>query len=53
MITHLRFSYLQITQNVPAPLLGQHNRELAASAGFPHAQISVMETEGVPYAKKN
>jgi crotonobetainyl-CoA:carnitine CoA-transferase CaiB-like acyl-CoA transferase len=51
MTTHLRFSYLQITQNVPAPLLGQHNRELGASVGFSDAQISAMETEGVLYAE--
>jgi crotonobetainyl-CoA:carnitine CoA-transferase CaiB-like acyl-CoA transferase len=48
----LRFSETPITQNVPAPLLGQHNRELAASVGYSDAQISAMETDGVLYAEK-
>jgi crotonobetainyl-CoA:carnitine CoA-transferase CaiB-like acyl-CoA transferase len=47
-----RFSDTPITQNVPAPLLGQHNRELAASVGFTDAQISAMEADGVLYAEK-
>jgi crotonobetainyl-CoA:carnitine CoA-transferase CaiB-like acyl-CoA transferase len=36
---------------VPAPLLGQHNREVAASLGFSGGEIDAMERDGVLYAE--
>jgi crotonobetainyl-CoA:carnitine CoA-transferase CaiB-like acyl-CoA transferase len=46
-----RFSDCDITCTVPAPLLGQHNREVAASLGFSGGEIDAMERDGVLYAE--
>ncbi len=46
-----RFSDCDPTQTMPAPLLGQHNREIARSVGLSEAHISQMEQEGVLYAE--
>ncbi len=35
----------------PAPLLGQHNRSIAAKLGFTNDQIDAMVTDGVLYAE--
>jgi hypothetical protein len=36
---------------VPAPLLGQHNRAIAASLGYAEHDIDRMIAEGVLYAE--
>lgn len=46
-----RFSECDTTQTVPAPLMGQHNRSIAAGLGYSAAQIDAMEAEGVLYAE--
>jgi crotonobetainyl-CoA:carnitine CoA-transferase CaiB-like acyl-CoA transferase len=46
-----RFSDCDITCKVPAPLLGQHNREIAADLGFAAADIDAMVRDGVLYAE--
>ncbi len=48
-----RFSDCDTTQTMPAPTLGQHNREFARSVGFSDAQIAEMEHDGVLYAEPN
>ena len=35
----------------PAPLLGQHNREVAQSLGYSENDIDTMEATGVLYAE--
>jgi crotonobetainyl-CoA:carnitine CoA-transferase CaiB-like acyl-CoA transferase len=37
---------------MPAPLLGQHNRAIAASLGYSEADIDAMTRDGVLYAEK-
>lgn len=46
-----RFSECDTTQRTPAPLMGQHNREIAASLGYSPAQIDAMAADGVLYAE--
>ena len=46
-----RFSDCDITCKVPAPLLGQHNREVAGKLGFSAGEIEAMERDGVLYAE--
>jgi crotonobetainyl-CoA:carnitine CoA-transferase CaiB-like acyl-CoA transferase len=45
------FSGCDTTQTVPAPLMGQHNRQIAASLGYSAAQIAEMERDKVLYAE--
>jgi crotonobetainyl-CoA:carnitine CoA-transferase CaiB-like acyl-CoA transferase len=45
------FSGCNTTSTVPAPLMGQHNRNIAASLGFSVAEIDAMERDGVLYAE--
>ncbi len=45
------FSECDTTITTPAPLLGQHNRDVAASLGYSPAQIEAMVAEGVLYAE--
>jgi len=45
------FSDCDITCKVPAPLLGQHNREVASRLGFSAGEIDAMEHDGVLYAE--
>jgi crotonobetainyl-CoA:carnitine CoA-transferase CaiB-like acyl-CoA transferase len=47
-----RFSDCDTTCTVPAPLLGQHNREVAGQLGFGDAEIDAMERDGVLYAEE-
>lgn len=47
-----RFSDCDTTPRMPAPLLGQHNREIAASLGLSDADISAMERDGVLHAEE-
>jgi len=47
-----RFSNCDVTPRTAAPLLGQHNREIAASLGFPAAEIEAMVRDGVLYAEE-
>jgi crotonobetainyl-CoA:carnitine CoA-transferase CaiB-like acyl-CoA transferase len=44
------FSDCDTTPSGPAPLLGQHNAQIAASLGYSAAQIAQMQSEGVLYA---
>ncbi len=46
-----RFSDCDVTPATPAPLLGQHNREIAARLGYSEAQIDAMAADGVLYAE--
>ncbi len=46
-----RFSDCDVTPRMAAPLLGQHNREIAAKLGFSAADIEAMEKDGVLYAE--
>jgi crotonobetainyl-CoA:carnitine CoA-transferase CaiB-like acyl-CoA transferase len=47
-----RFSDCDTTPKIPAPLLGQHNRAIAASLGYSEADIDAMVKDGVLYAEK-
>jgi crotonobetainyl-CoA:carnitine CoA-transferase CaiB-like acyl-CoA transferase len=46
-----RFSECDTSPSGPAPLLGQHNREIAASVGFSASEIDAMERDGVLYSE--
>ncbi len=45
------FSECDTSPSGPAPLLGQHNREIAASVGYSAAQIDGFVKGGVLYAE--
>jgi crotonobetainyl-CoA:carnitine CoA-transferase CaiB-like acyl-CoA transferase len=47
-----RFSDCDVTPRTVAPLLGQHNREIAAKLGFSTAEIEAMVKDGVLYAEE-
>jgi crotonobetainyl-CoA:carnitine CoA-transferase CaiB-like acyl-CoA transferase len=47
-----RFSECDTTPKGPAPLLGQHNREIAASLGYAQAEIDALVKDGVLYAEE-
>ncbi len=46
-----RFSDCDTSPRGPAPLLGQHNRKIAASLGYSTAQIDTLVSDGVLYAE--
>jgi crotonobetainyl-CoA:carnitine CoA-transferase CaiB-like acyl-CoA transferase len=46
-----KFSDCDVTPRSTAPLLGQHNREIAATLGFSQAEIDAMVKDGVLYAE--
>jgi crotonobetainyl-CoA:carnitine CoA-transferase CaiB-like acyl-CoA transferase len=46
-----RFSDCDVTCRTPAPLLGQHNREVATQLGFSAGEIDAMEHDGVLHAE--
>jgi crotonobetainyl-CoA:carnitine CoA-transferase CaiB-like acyl-CoA transferase len=46
-----RFIRLRRDPRTVAPLLGQHNREVAAKLGFSEAEIDAMVKDGVLYAE--
>jgi crotonobetainyl-CoA:carnitine CoA-transferase CaiB-like acyl-CoA transferase len=46
-----KFSGCDIRQTVPAPLMGQHNRQIAASLGYSDEKVAAMEQENVLYAE--
>jgi crotonobetainyl-CoA:carnitine CoA-transferase CaiB-like acyl-CoA transferase len=46
-----RFSEADTAPRGPAPLLGQHNREVAAELGFSAAEIDSMARDGVLYSE--
>ena len=46
-----RFSDCDTTCKVPAPLLGQHNREIATDLGFARDDVDAMVRDGVLYAE--
>lgn len=47
----IRMSACDTSPRGPAPLLGQHNREIAASVGYSAQQIDVLVEQGVLYAE--
>lgn len=47
----IRMSACDTSPRSPAPLLGQHNREIAASVGYSDQQIDVLVAQGVLYAE--
>ena len=47
-----RFSDCDVTPRTVAPLMGQHNREIAAKLGFSAADIEAMVKDGVLYAEE-
>ncbi len=47
----IRMSACDTSPRSPAPLLGQHNREIAASVGYSAQQIDVLVAQGVLYAE--
>jgi len=47
-----RFSDCDTTPRRPAPLLGQHNRKIAAELGYSEADIETMIRDGVLYAEE-
>ncbi len=46
-----RFSDCDTTPRCPAPLLGQHNREIALEAGYSEEEIDTLVAEGVFYSE--
>jgi crotonobetainyl-CoA:carnitine CoA-transferase CaiB-like acyl-CoA transferase len=46
-----KFSDCDPTPTRPAPLMGEHNREIAAELGFPADEIDAMVRDGVLYAE--
>jgi crotonobetainyl-CoA:carnitine CoA-transferase CaiB-like acyl-CoA transferase len=46
-----RFSDCDTSPKSAAPLMGQHNRSIAASVGYSHEQIAQLERDGVLYAE--
>ena len=46
-----KFSDCDVTPRTAAPLLGQHNREIAAKLGFSPSDIEAMVKDGVLYAE--
>ncbi|HEX8011708.1 MAG TPA: CoA transferase [Casimicrobiaceae bacterium] len=47
-----KFSDCDASVRTAAPLLGQHNREIARELGFSAAEIEAMEKDGVLYAEE-
>jgi crotonobetainyl-CoA:carnitine CoA-transferase CaiB-like acyl-CoA transferase len=47
-----RFSDCDTTPKSVAPLMGQHNRELASRLGYSAAQIAAMQADGVLHAEE-
>jgi len=47
-----RFSDFDIDQTIPAPLLGQHNRQIASSLGYTDSEINDLTADGVLYAEE-
>jgi crotonobetainyl-CoA:carnitine CoA-transferase CaiB-like acyl-CoA transferase len=47
-----RFSDCDVTPRTVAPLMGQHNREIAARLGFSKTDIEAMVRDGVLYAEE-
>jgi crotonobetainyl-CoA:carnitine CoA-transferase CaiB-like acyl-CoA transferase len=46
-----RFSDCDTSPSGPAPLLGQHSREIAVELGYSDADIAAMQSDGVLYAE--
>jgi crotonobetainyl-CoA:carnitine CoA-transferase CaiB-like acyl-CoA transferase len=47
----IRYSDCDTTQKTPAPLMGQHNRDIAAMLGYSKAQVDALVKDGVLYAE--
>ena len=48
-----RFSGCDTSPSGPAPMRGQHNREIAASVGYSAQEIDTLVHEGVLYAEES
>ncbi|MDB5742470.1 MAG: L-carnitine dehydratase/bile acid-inducible protein [Polaromonas sp.] len=48
-----RFSGCDTSPSGPAPMLGQHNREIATSVGYSEQDIDTFVSEGVLYAEES
>jgi crotonobetainyl-CoA:carnitine CoA-transferase CaiB-like acyl-CoA transferase len=46
-----RFSECDISPKSPAPLMGQHNHDIAESLGYSTTEIATLERDGVLYAE--
>jgi len=46
-----RFSDCDTSQHMPAPLMGQHNQQIAAGLGYSQSEIDAMTSDGVLYAE--
>jgi crotonobetainyl-CoA:carnitine CoA-transferase CaiB-like acyl-CoA transferase len=46
------FSGFEIDQTIPAPLMGQHNEQIAKELGFSDDEIAIMKQDGVLYKEK-
>ncbi|MGH6625902.1 MAG: CoA transferase [Burkholderiaceae bacterium] len=47
-----RFSACDTTVKTPAPLMGQHNRSIAAGLGYSASEIDAMVQDGLLYAEQ-
>lgn len=47
-----KFSECDVTISMPAPLMGQHNHEIARDLGYEQAQIDAMVADGVLYQER-
>jgi crotonobetainyl-CoA:carnitine CoA-transferase CaiB-like acyl-CoA transferase len=45
-----RFSDCDTSPSGPAPLLGQHNAQIAASLGYSEMEIEQLQSDGVLYS---
>ena len=50
-LAQLEASDVTATCRTPAPLLGQHNREVASMLGFSPGEIDAMARDGVLYSE--
>jgi crotonobetainyl-CoA:carnitine CoA-transferase CaiB-like acyl-CoA transferase len=46
-----RFSDCDLSQKMPAPLLGQHNRAIASELGYVGSEVDSLVRDGVLYSE--